>query len=187
MSDSLKTYRDTVCSEVEELLLSLNLDEVKYMVQEILTAPKVFCDGLGRSGLAMRGFAMRLIQMGKESVLVGEATAPAFEKRDLLILCTASGSSPTLLYHAEKAKECGGKVMLITGKRQSKLAEISDGMVLIEAPDKDRKSEEKSSIQPMGALFEQGAQLVCDMMALEIMEQMGLTSEEMRKHHANIE
>ena len=56
--------------------------------------------------------------------------------------------------------------------------------MLVKAQDKDAMG---TSIQPMGALFEQSAQLVCDMTVLELMDQLQLTSEEMRKHHANIE
>ncbi len=187
MTDSMEKIRNIILEEIRTVVGALDLSQMQAAVREVMNADRVFCDGLGRSGLAMRGFAMRLGQMGKESTLVGEATSPAFEKGDLLLLCTASGSSPTLLYHAQKAKSYGGKVMLITGKSNSPLSDIADGIILVQAPDKDQEGAKKGSIQPMGSLFEQAAQLVCDIMSVKLMEELQLTSEEMRKHHANIE
>ena len=183
----MEKYRERIIKEIETSLRAIDLGQMQEMVQIILDAKRVFCDGLGRSGLAMRGFAMRLGQLGKSSALVGEATAPAFGAGDMLFICTASGSSPTLLYHAKKAKEYGGTVMLITGKSDSELAKLADGMIIVQAPDKDQKGAEKGSIQPMGSLFEQTSQLVCDIIALELMERLEMSSEEMRKYHANIE
>lgn len=183
----MEKYREIIINEVETSINAIDLIQVENMVQEITKAKRVFCDGLGRSGLAMRGFAMRIGQMGKESALVGEATAPAFQAGDILVICSASGASPTLLYHAQKAKKLGGKVMLITGKTNSALSELADGMIIVYAPDKDQEGASKGSIQPMGSLFEQTSQLVCDLMAVKLMEKLKLTSEEMRKFHANIE
>lgn len=185
--NKMEKNRTIIIEEIQTAAEALNLKELEAAVEEIRRADRVFCDGLGRSGLAMRGFAMRLGQMGKKSALVGEATAPAFGKGDLLLLCSASGSSPTLLYHAEKAKSYGGKIWLITGKTDSALAALADGRIFIAAPDKDQEGAQKGSIQPMGSLFEQTAQLVCDLMAVRLMEELGMTSEKMRKYHANIE
>ena len=109
MMETMKKFRDLIIEEINVAVAALDLNELQTAVKEIIDADHVFCDGLGRSGLVVSGFAMRLGQMGKESALVGEATAPAFEKGDLLLLCTASGSSPTLLHHAEQAKAYGGE------------------------------------------------------------------------------
>lgn len=187
MKKDMNEYRIQIQKEIQTALEMVDLEQLDAAVQQIMDADRVFCDGLGRSGLAMRGFAMRLGQMGKKSVLVGEATAPAFEKGDLLLIDTASGTSPVLLYHAGKARDLGGRILLITGNRHSPLAEMADGLILVQAPDKDQMGLERSSIQPMGSLFEQVSQVLCDLLAVALMDRWGLTSEEMRKYHANIE
>ena len=187
MMETMKKFRDLIIEEINVAVAALDLNELQTAVKEIIDADHVFCDGLGRSGLVVSGFAMRLGQMGKESALVGEATAPAFEKGDLLLLCTASGSSPTLLHHAEQAKAYGGKVILITGRGDSPVAGLADALILVHAPDKDLSGRQQGSIQPMGSLFEQTAQLICDIMSVKLMEELELTSEEMRRRHANIE
>ena len=91
MKRDMSGYRTRILEEVREALEALDLEQVETALEEIINAEHVFCDGLGRSGLSMRGFAMRLGQMGKKGVLVGEATAPAFGSGDLLVICTASG------------------------------------------------------------------------------------------------
>lgn len=187
MSKNMEIYRTCMLKEVQTAFEALHLDQLRKALEELERAEHVFCDGLGRSGLSMRGFAMRLGQMGRKSVLVGEATAPAFEKGDLLVLCTASGTSPVLLYHAQRAKGYGGRILLLTGNPCSPLAELADALILVQAPDKDQEGQKRASVQPMGSLFEQVSGLVCDLMAVTMMDRLGLTSEEMRKYHANIE
>ncbi len=187
MKRDLKDYRTLILEEVGTAFAGLDLGQIDGALEELERAEQVFCDGLGRSGLSMRGFAMRLGQMGRKSVLVGEATAPAFQKGDLLVICTASGTSPVLLYHAQRAKDYGGRILLITGNAYSPLAELSDVRILVQAPDKDEEGQKRASVQPMGSLFEQVSGLACDLMAVTMMGRQGLTSEEMRKYHANIE
>lgn len=183
----MQNYRKMILEELETSLNGVKDAEIGTLAEEILKANRIFCDGLGRSRLVMGGFAMRLTQLGLKSTMVGEVTAPAFGKGALLLLCSASGSSDTLRYHAGKAKEYGGIVMLITAKPQSVLTEYASGVILIEAPDKDKKKEAGVSVQPMGSLFEQTAQLVCDATVLELMSRLNLSSETMRGYHANIE
>lgn len=187
MRNEMAGYKNQILSELKNAFEALDDGQLRSAVQEIAGAGRVFCDGLGRSGLSMRGFAMRLGQMGRKSALVGEATAPAFSAGDLLLLCTASGTSPVLLYHAQRAKSYGGRVFLITGNAGSPLAKLADGLILVQAPDKDQEGQGRASIQPMGSLFEQVSQLICDLLAVKLMDLWGLTSEEMRKYHANIE
>lgn len=180
-------YRERIITEISTTILSVNPDELQSAVLRICNSRRIFCDGLGRSALAMRGFAMRLMQLGFQSQMVGEPTATAFDTGDTLVMCTASGSSPVLLYHAQLAKNQGGNVILITGNMQNPLMELADEIIIIPASNKDSLDSERFSIQPMGSLFEQTSQLVCDLMVLEIMEQCRISVGEMRKRHANLE
>lgn len=183
----MRKYKNIILEEICKRLDGLDFRQLEMTVNEICQGNQIFCDGLGRSGLSMRGFAMRLEQIGLKGILVGEATAPAFGKNDVLLICTASGASPTLLYHAKNAKKYGGKVLLITGRNDSDLAQMANGIILIEAPDKEQCQAGISSIQPMGTLFEQTSQLVCDIMTLELMDRVSVTTDKMRNNHANIE
>lgn len=179
-------YRKQILSEISESLAGVEPSQLEAAAALIRRCGRIFCDGLGRSALSARGLAMRLVQLGFKSCMVGDATAPAFGAGDLLLICTASGTSPALLYHAQSAKELGGTVLLITANLHSPLAGLAQEVILIPAPDKDGP-QASASVQPMGTLFEQTAQLVCDMLVLELMRQTGTAAADMRKRHANIE
>jgi len=45
--------------------------------KEIAQAKRIFVGGAGRSLLSMKGFAMRLMQTGHETYLVGEVCTPS--------------------------------------------------------------------------------------------------------------
>lgn len=180
-------YRKEIVTEISASILAVEPLELQAAVSRIYRSGRIFCDGLGRSALVMRGFAMRLMQLGFQSYMVGETTATAFGAGDILVICTASGSSPILFYHAQLAKKRGGSVVIITGNTQAAIVELADEIIVIPASNKDSIQAERSSIQPMGSLFEQTSQLVCDVLVLEFMEQYGISVEEMRKRHANLE
>lgn len=180
-------YQKQIISELSEAFQAVKPEQLQAVVGRIQYSGKVFCNGLGRSFLTMRGFAMRLVQLGFQGCIVGEVTAPALEKDDLLLICTASGTSPVLLHHAQQAIKNGGKVALITGSPSSPLAELATDIILIPASNKDSIQSELTSIQPMGSLFEQISQLVCDTLTLMLMEQTNISADDMRKRHANIE
>ena len=180
-------YRKQVLSEISKSLSAIDSTQLWTMVDLVCCSGRIFCDGLGRSALAMRGFAMRLMQLGFQCYMVGETTTPALEENDLLLICTASGTSPVLLYHAQLAEKQGGKVALITGNMESPVIKLADKVILIPASNKDSIESERFSVQPMGSLFEQTSQLLCDILALEIMESLGISTDDMRRRHANIE
>jgi len=180
-------HRKQILNELSEAFWAVDESQLESVVKRIQHSGKIFCDGMGRSSLAMRGFAMRLVQLGLPGCMVGEVTTPAFGKDDLLLICSASGTSPVLLYHAQQAIRQGGTVAIITGSPASPLGELAGDIVLIPASNKDSNRLELTSIQPMGSLFEQTSQLVCDTLTLMLMEQMNISAEEMRKRHANIE
>lgn len=178
-------YLSIIQREIAQVLDRVEPEQTEALLELLLGAPTVFCDGLGRSALAMRGFAMRLGQLGRPSVLVGETTAPSFQPGDVLMVCSASGTSPVLCYHARQAVEHGGAVALLTGAPQSPLADLASAAVILPAPHKDEGR--SASCQPMGSLFEQCALLLCDSLTLSLMDRLAVTAEDMRRRHANIE
>lgn len=183
----MENHISPVLTELASAVSALRQDQLDALRVEVTGAGRTFCEGLGRSALPMRGFAMRLMQLGLASSFTGEDTCPAFRKGDLLLLCSSSGASRTLFEHAQKAKELGGRVALLTGSPDSPLAALADAVAVIPAPNKDSAPGSLSSVQPMGALFEQSAQIACDILVLDLMESLRVSPEEMRKNHRNLE
>lgn len=176
---------ETVLKEINKSVSGVSLTNLENFVNKINPNRRVFCDGAGRSRLNTEGFAMRLIQMGFQAVVVGESTTPAITGEDILLMCSASGETPMLVEHGAKAKAVGVMVMVITAAKDSSLAKLSDLAILIDAASKTTWSQ--ASVQPMGSLFEQSAAILFDVMVLYLMEKHGISSENMYRNHSNLE
>ena len=151
-------------------------------------AEEVFCAGAGRSGFQVKGFAMRLMHMGVASYVVGETCTPNIKKGGVLVVCSGSGETKSLVNHAAKAKEMGARVALITINPQSMIAGMADVVIEISAPSpKSAKQGDIKSIQPMGSLFEQSEGIFMDIAVMMLMERRGKDSDTMFGRHANME
>lgn len=177
-----------VVKELEASLTSIDEAKTEQFVQQLLQQESVFIAGAGRSGFMAKGFAMRLMHMGYRSYMVGETTTTAIKENDLLVVCSGSGETQSLVSIATKAKKLHAKLALITINPQSTIGELADIVIRIPAPSpKAKANNDVASIQPMGNLFEQSLLLYLDMLVMLLMEAKGMSSEEMFKNHANLE
>jgi 6-phospho-3-hexuloisomerase len=78
-------------SEVGSVLAQVQTAAVDVMCAEILKARHIACYGVGREGLLMKAFCMRLMHLGLDAHAVGEMTAPPLFAGDLLIASAAPG------------------------------------------------------------------------------------------------
>lgn len=185
---NFKTSLNRVLEEIEIVLSDLTDDSIDTLTGEILTAKRVFIFGVGRSGLIMKAFAMRLMHLNLKVHVVGEVTAPSIIGNDLLIVGTASGETAFTVSACRKAVQIGAKVVAITAGDKSTVASLSGKILLI--PTTTPKVPTRNgfkSIQPMGNLFEQALLLVTDLIVLNLMERLDLSSKEMFDNHANLE
>ncbi len=143
----------TIVAELGECLTKVSPDSIETALDELSKTQRVFLAGAGRSGLAIRSFAMRLMHMRRTVHLVGETTTPGIKKDDLLILGSGSGRTASLLAMAQKSKQLGARLMLITVYPDSPIGELADCVVQIPAPSPKVQSDNFSSnsIQPMGS------------------------------------
>lgn len=181
-------YAKTVLEELNHTLMSINPEKADSFVELIDEANEIFCAGAGRSGFQVKGFAMRLMHMGKHSYVVGETCTPNIKEDGLLVICSGSGETKSLVNHASKAKEVGAKIALITINPESSIAKMADVVIEISAPSpKSAKEGEIQSIQPMGSLFEQSEGLFMDIAIMMLMERNHMDSDTMFGRHANME
>ncbi|TFG63655.1 MAG: 6-phospho-3-hexuloisomerase [Spirochaetales bacterium] len=160
------------------------LDRAADMIAE---ARAVFLAGAGRSALGIRGFAMRLMHLGRRVYVAGETTTPGIRKDDLLVIGSGSGKTAGLVAMSGKARENGAKILLLTMDPSSPLGIAADHIIEIPAPTPKSGKSAGVSIQPMGTLFEQSLFITCDILVLLLMRKLNLTSEEMFSRHANLE
>ncbi len=183
-----KEYAEVVVAELTHTLSSIDTEKAEQFVTLVMNAEEVFCAGAGRSGFQVKGFAMRLMHMGVNSYVVGETCTPNIKANGLLVICSGSGETKSLVNHANKAKEMGAKIALITINPESTIAKLADVVIEISAPSpKSAKEGEIKSIQPMGSLFEQSEGIFMDISIMMLMERKGLDSDTMFGRHANME
>ncbi|MDJ0631411.1 MAG: SIS domain-containing protein [Rhodobacter sp.] len=114
---------------------------------------RLFFSGQGRSGLIAQMAAMRFMHLGFNAHFVGEATAPAIQKGDTLIVISGSGTTPVTVHFARIANRVGAIVGTVTSDAQSELALLAD-VVLCLPTDHTR--------QFGGSLFEQSSLILLD-------------------------
>ncbi|WP_077622680.1 6-phospho-3-hexuloisomerase [Sediminibacillus massiliensis] len=180
-------YLKTIINELDMGASILSEQEAEQLVEDILSAEKVFVAGGGRSGFAAKSFAMRMIHVGLDAYVVGETVTPNYEDSDLLIICSGSGETKGLVSIAEKAKNIGGKIVSVTTSPDSTIAGLADSVIQMPGSPKDQSNNTYQTIQPMGSLFEQTLLLFFDAVILRFMERKGLDSHKMYGRHANLE
>ena len=181
-------YSSIVFKEIEETLGDIDQTNITYLMKQIMDAPRIFIAGVGRTGLVMRCFAMRLMHLGIQVQILGDITTTAISKNDLLLIGSGSGETGSLLCIAKKANNLGVKTYLVTINPDSSIGNLAQACLKIPAPSpKLSQKHEKSSIQPMGSLFEQTLLLTLECIAGMIMQEKKLDSESMFVNHANLE
>ncbi len=181
-------YAQDIISELDRTLKAVSPREVERLADLTLAAKRIFIAGAGRSGLAARAFAMRLMHLGFTAYVVGETVTPAIRADDLLVIGSGSGATATLVAIADKAKTLGASLALVTIFPGARIGQLADAVVKIPAstPKADGGAQ-VASVQPMGSLFAQSLLIVLDIVVMKSMEQKGLDSSAMFERHANLE
>lgn len=170
---------DKILGELSSILHQVDEKNAEKLVEEILSSNRIFLVGMGRSGLVARPFAMRLMQLGLQTYMVGDVITPAIREGDLLIAISGSGETGITHHIVSAAKSSGSRVFLLTARTLSSIGRISDlVLVLPNAPE---------PVQPLGSAFEGAAHIFLDSVVILIMEKTGITQQQMMKRHSNLE
>ena len=175
-----------VLEELGRTLAAVDARQVVEAAKKIRAARRVFTMGAGRSGLALKMVAMRLMHLGLAVHVAGEVTAPAIAAGDLLLVASGSGTTSGAVHAAEVARKVGAEVIALTAAPASKLGELATGIVVIPAATK-RGNDGTVSRQYAGALFEQAVLLLMDALFQEMWREGGEAADELWQRHANLE
>jgi 6-phospho-3-hexuloisomerase len=178
---------DIILNEIGDVLRGVSDKQLELLGENAAGAVRVFGAGAGRSGLMIKCFMMRLMHMGMTAYVVGEISTPSIGPGDLFVIASGSGETSTMCTFAEKAKASGAHVAVITSQLQSTLASLADFTVEIPARKAGTGSTVLSSIQFGGTLFDQSLLLALDSVVYGLMQQKGVTREQMKQKHANLE
>ncbi len=170
--------------EIKNVFTNMDETELQKMTDCMERVKRVFITGTGRSLLVGKMFAVRLVQMGFTTHIVGDPTTPSIKEGDLLLAISGSGETRITVHISEQAKKNGAKVALITANGHSSLSELSDVTVVIPAKTKNELWDERF---PLGTIFEISALLFLDGVVSELKRKRGITEADMKKAHANLE
>jgi 6-phospho-3-hexuloisomerase len=180
---------DLVVRELDDLAAALRSADPALFAQAVDLvegADRVFVHGAGRSGLALRMTAMRLMHLGRDVHVVGEVTTPAIRPGDVLLVASGSGTTAGIVAAGEKAVEVGASVIAVSTTADSPLAELAAVTLVLPAATKTDRSG-TASAQYAGSLFEQGVALLGDALFHTLWVRGGQSADDLWPRHANIE
>ena len=180
-----REYSAVILQELAKTLSAIPAAAGEKLARMVSLTERTFVAGVGRSGLAAKGFAMRLNHMGLPVAVCGETTVPPIGAGDVFIALSGSGNTPTVRCLLEKAKAMSAHTVLITANPNSDMGRLSEVVISVTAPTREESS--GKSMQPMGTLFEQSSQLFLDAVVLFLMEKLGCTAVDMKQNHTNME
>jgi len=183
-----RTYESirSILQELDEILKQLDEEQIDALVAAILKARRILAFALGREGLAMRGFAMRLMHLGFDVHFVFDVTAPPIGPEDIFLVALGPGYLATTEGLIDIAHKAGAKVVMVTAEPQGQTARKADQLVVIPAQTM-AKTEGSVSKQAMGSAFEQSLWLLFDALVPRLMAETGQTLADLRVRHANLE
>lgn len=169
-----------------DALADLNPLSLERAVDELHLAKSIFVLGAGRSGLALRMTAMRLMHLGLTVHIVGEVTTPAIGRQDVLLVASGSGTTEALVRSARTALDVGAAVITLTTATKSPLANLSSVLVEVPAAEKLDRAATKS-VQYAGSLFEQAVVTIGDAFFHSLWMRSGQSADDLWPRHANLE
>ena len=193
MKSSIKAIIGNIVS-AEEFLDEDSIDEFENIIME---SKNVFVTGAGRSGLAAKAFAMRLMHLGVSAYVVGETISPAIYENDCIVAISGSGETNTIVSAATIAKKRGSKVLAVTSYPESTLGQLADSCLLVKGRTKQGVDDENymkrqiygnyTSLTPLGTAFELTTLVFLDAIVSELMEKMHQTESDLKARHTVLE
>jgi len=183
---NIKSHFEMILEENLRLVSQIDFEQVAKLIPFVQSANRIFVVGAGRTGLALKATAMRLMHLGFTIFIVGETTTPAIEKGDLLIAGSGSGTTSSIVKAAEKAVSAGAQVVSLSTTNDSPLAKLSTLVAILPAAQKQDHNGTLSK-QYAGSLFEQSVLLLMDAIIHTLWGLDGTPAEELWKRHANLE
>ena len=169
---------------------------IDMILDSLNDSKKILVIGAGRSGLAAKAFAMRLMHLGFNVFVFGETITPALGEGDLIISISGSGITKVVVTASTAAKDVKARILAITSHADSPLAKLSDHIIIIPGRTKMAAEEdytirqilgEHEPLAPLGTLFEITLNIFLDSVIAELMQRMGKTEQDLKKRHATIE
>lgn len=184
----MSTLYQGALDELAQVFDKVDDTAVDRACEMIRDAKRVVVFGGGRERLQIMGFAMRLHHMGLDVAVEGDMTTPPVGPGDLFVVTVGPGEISTALALLGVAKEAGAKILFLTAQPQGRGAAYADYVLTIPAQTMaDDQGPAKTSVLPMGSLYEGALFVLFEVMVLKLIALTGVTPEQMRANHTNLE
>ena len=132
-------YKKVFASSIESLEKSFSFvtwEEVSELAERIINASTISVFGIGGSALAARHLSEEMLRLGLKSMCFTDlysisSSASTYTNDDLLIFISRQGETIELVNKAQKAKNTGANIALITTNENSTLFSLSDLALLV--------------------------------------------------------
>ncbi len=174
--------------ELGAVLARIDQGAIEQACRMLAEARQIIVYGCGREALQMKGFAMRLFHLGLPVSVVGDMTTPALRRDDVFLASSGPGETTTVLTLMKVAHAARAKNLLVTAQPNAGAADLADFMLVIPAQTMaDDQGHERTSVLPMGSVFEGALFLLFEIMILKLKDMLGVSPEAMRARHTNME
>lgn len=178
----------TALDELGGVFATLDDAQVDALVERLAVARRIVVFGGGRERLQIMGLAMRLFHMGLQASVEGDMTTPAVGGGDVLLVTCGPGYIATAEALMGVARAAGAEVLFITAQPSGRCAPLADLILHLPAQTMaDDQGASKTSVLPMGSLFEGALFVLFEVMVLKLKARLGVTAEAMRANHTNLE
>ena len=193
----MKTSIRAILENIESAEEFLDEESIEKFEDIIINSKNIFVTGAGRSGLAAKAFAMRLMHLGLSAYVVGETISPAIYGDDCIVAISGSGETNTIVSAAKIAKSRGSKVLALTSYPESTLGQLCDCYILVKGRTKKEVDDENymkrqihgnyTSLTPLGTAFELTTLVFLDAIVSELMEKLKQTEADLKVRHTVLE
>lgn len=188
VSDKSKSLFETALDELGGVLARVDESRIDAACKRLAGAGQIVVYGCGREALQVKGFAMRLYHLGLPVSVVGDMTTPPLGPGDVFLTSSGPGETSTVLTLMQVAHNAGATNLLLTAQAESSAAKRADFTLLIPAQTMaNDQGAQKTSVLPMGSVFEGALFLLFEVMVLKLKDLIGVSPEAMRARHTNME
>jgi len=186
-SSGLEMFR-TALDELGAVLARVEDSRIDAACRMLAGARQIVVYGCGREALQVKGFAMRLYHLGLPVSVVGDMTTPPLGAGDVFLASSGPGETTTVLTLMRVAREAGATNLLLTAQPGGTAAGLADATLVIPAQTMaDDEGPRKTSVLPMGSVFEGALFLLFEVMVLKLKSLTGASPQAMRARHTNME
>ncbi|MBL7133667.1 MAG: SIS domain-containing protein [Phycisphaerae bacterium] len=176
---ALKSAGNEMLERIQRSMSCVDWESFMELGLMLPKARRTFVAGAGRSGLVARSFGMRLMHTGLPVFIPGETNTPGAGPGDLVVAISCTGQTGYTAYIAERARDLGAKVAVVTSDPESPVAGYGDTVIVVPV--------EAEDIVIKAAVFEHATSLCLDAVFNVLADQLKLDLQAYRERHANLE